>query len=132
METTHDSDGLILLVDDDAEVRAFIASSLRLLGYHLCQAGCAEEALAVFQKHSPEIEVVLTDVVMPGLFGDQLAERLIQLKPSLKVILMSGNPVGSLETSIPLEPGHNFLQKPFLLQDLCECVAQHLAPSAHT
>lgn len=132
METTHDTEGLILLVDDDAEVRAFIASSLRVLGYRICQAGSADEALAVFQKHSPEIELVLTDVVMPGLFGDQLAERLLEAKPTLKVILMSGNPVGSLETSMSLEPGYNFLQKPFLLQDLRDCVAQHLTRSAHT
>jgi FixJ family two-component response regulator len=60
------------------------------------------------------------------MFGDQLALRLQEIKPSVKIILMSGNVPGALETEIPLEPGVNFLQKPFLVEDLRRCVAQNM------
>jgi CheY-like chemotaxis protein len=131
MQRTDESGGHILLVEDDNAVRAFIAASLKAAGYRFYQAASGEEALQLFEQHSDDIDLLLTDVVMPGMFGDQLAMRIIELKPSIKIILMSGNTPQALETEIQLEPGVNFLQKPFLLQDLRECLAQHLVPSIH-
>jgi len=125
MQTTPESDGHILLVDDDNSVRAFIAASLKAAGYRFFQAASGPEALLLFQAHFDEIELVLTDIVMPGMFGDELAMKLVELKPTIKIILMSGNPPGALETEIHIEPGVNFLQKPFLVQDLRECLAHH-------
>ena len=63
---------------------------------------------------------------MPDLFGDQLALRLVEINPGLKVVMMSGNAPDSLETGIPIEEGKNFLRKPFLIDELRECVDYQL------
>lgn len=127
MQTTRGTEGYILLVDDDDAVRGFIAASLKAAGHRLYQAASGEEALHLFQQHQDGIDLVLSDVVMPGMFGDQLALRLAELKPSIKIILMSGNLPQALETEISLEAGYNFLQKPFLLDELRQCVALQLS-----
>ncbi len=124
-----ESQGYILLVDDDSGVRGFAAASLKISGYRLFLAASGEEALRIFESHAPEIDLVLSDVVMPGMFGDQLALRIQEIKPGIKIILMSGNDPGALETEFPLEHGVNFLQKPFLIEDLRRCVAQHMVAS---
>ena len=121
----------ILLVDDDEDVRAFVALSLRVSGYRIYQAGSGEEALRVFADHGNEIELLLSDVVMPGMSGDKLAVQLLARKPSLKLVLMSGNPMSTIKSAIPLEEGSNFLQKPFSVIDLRECLAQLLSPAPH-
>lgn len=121
-----ENQGYILLVEDDEDVRAFAAASLQASGYQLYLASSGEEAVRLFESHSDNIELVLSDVVMPGMFGDQLALRLLEIKPNVKVILMSGNLPGALETEIPLEPGVNFLQKPFLVEELRRCVAHNM------
>jgi DNA-binding NtrC family response regulator len=118
--------GLILLVDDDLSVREFLGQCLQAAGFKIIQASSGHEAIAVFEQNRDNIYLLLSDIVMPGLFGDQLALRLVDFKPSQKVILMSGNTPGSLETEVTLEPGKNFLQKPFSIQELRECIAHQL------
>lgn len=119
--------GLILLVEDDGQLRALLAQFLSNAGYQVIEAASATHALEFFHQHSAEICLLLTDVVMPGLFGDQLAVRLQELKPDLKVILMSGNAMETLCTPFPLVERENFLWKPFLLADLKSAVAGQLA-----
>jgi two-component system cell cycle sensor histidine kinase/response regulator CckA len=119
--------GCVLVVDDDADVRGFLTQCLRFIGYKALQASCADEAVVQFGQHRDEITCVLTDMIMPGQFGDRLALRLLAIEPDLKIVFMSGNPPSLLESCVPLEPGRNFLQKPFAIQDLRECLSQHLA-----
>src|SRR3954470_1573774 len=116
----------ILLVDDDLSVREFLGQCLIAAGYKVIQAASGHEAVTLFEKQQDKITLVLSDIVMPGLFGDQLVLRLIEIRPSLKYILMSGNPPASLETGLPLEPGKNFLQKPFSIAELRQCIDHQL------
>ena len=118
--------GLILLVDDDLAVREFLNQCLQAAGYKTIQAGSGFEAIEVFQKEQDKITLLLSDIVMPGLFGDQLVLRLLEIRPNLKYILMSGNTPASLETALPLEPGKNFIQKPFSIHELRSCIEHQL------
>jgi DNA-binding NtrC family response regulator len=80
----------VLLVEDQDRVRAGIAEALKHGGYKVLAARHAEEALKVFHAYQDRIHLLLTDMVMPGLGGDQLAEQILQFRPEMKVMFMSG------------------------------------------
>jgi two-component system, cell cycle sensor histidine kinase and response regulator CckA len=107
----------LLVVEDEPAVRNLVASSLRNDGYELLLAASAEEALAIAEAHGGTIDLLLTDAMMPGRSGIELARELVARRPGLPVILMSGYteeslPVGSLDQPISL------LQKPFTPREL--------------
>ena len=122
----NDHKGLILLVDDDDMVRDLIARCLQAAGYHVIQANGGHDAIRKFREHASSIQLLLTDIVMPDLFEDQLALRLLETKPELKVVMMSGNSPESLETELGIQEGRNFLRKPFLLDELRDCIEHQL------
>jgi two-component system cell cycle sensor histidine kinase/response regulator CckA len=110
----------ILVAEDDALLRDLVSLVLKTRGYTVIEASNAEEAI---EKSSlaGEIDLLLTDVVMPGLQGPQLGSKLRDAKPDLKIILMSGYaPAGAAQHEFPL------LQKPFTPASLCEKVRQEL------
>ena len=81
----------VLVVEDEEAVRHFAVESLRRHGYHVLQSSGGEEALKVASAHDGTIDVLLTDVVMPGIKGPELATRLRALRPGMRVVLMSGD-----------------------------------------
>ncbi|MBS2020953.1 MAG: response regulator [Deltaproteobacteria bacterium] len=103
---------LILLVEDEPHVRAVTARTLRASGYDVLEAAHGEEALQLFEATSQPIRLLVTDVVMPMLGGRDLAARLLEKRPELKVLYISGY---TDDESIPRAamPGVAFLQKPF-------------------
>jgi PAS domain S-box-containing protein len=115
--------GLVLLVEDEAAVRQITERLLVGLGYDVCSAADAEAALRLAAVHGPAMQAVVTDVVMPGLDGRELAARLRQQFPALPVLFMSGyvpdadSPLGD-DT-----PQTGFLQKPFTQDELRERLA---------
>jgi two-component system, cell cycle sensor histidine kinase and response regulator CckA len=115
---------LILIVDDEPHIVTIASFALNRAGYKTIGATSAKQALELW---TPEVDLLLTDCVMPDLFGDQLAARLKEQKPSLKVIFMSGNSIGSLELGVPLEEGLNFVQKPFDYETLVSAVRSAMA-----
>jgi PAS domain S-box-containing protein len=80
----------VLLVEDQDRVRAGIAEALRHGGYKVLAARHADEALKLSHEHEDQIHLLLTDMVMPGLGGDQLAEQILRFRPEIKVMFMSG------------------------------------------
>jgi len=110
----------VLLVEDDEQLRNLLAHALKTWGYLVIQARSAEEGLTLFRDHQADFTLLLSDVVMPGLHGDELVKRLRHEKPGLRYILMSGNLPEVVITQVPFEPGKTFLQKPFKLQQLLE------------
>jgi CheY-like chemotaxis protein len=129
IETTVDStspslgSGTILLVEDEENVRKLVRKILQENGYWVLEAANGEEALFVAQEYGTEpINLMVTDVVMPGMNGFELAKRLAPLHPETKVLCMSGN--SSLIHHSPLSLGKPFLSKPFtpdvLLNKVCE------------
>src|SRR6188474_2990379 len=102
----------VLLVDDDEMVREFATLCLAQAKFGVLQARSGGEALRLYEQRRAEIDFVVTDMVMPGLFGDQLAMRLWERDPALPILFISGNPPESLEPGVSLEPGRNYLRKP--------------------
>jgi PAS domain S-box-containing protein len=105
----------ILIVEDEVSVRNLVASTLRNDGYTLLNAGSAEEALEVAAAYHERIDLLLTDAIMPGKSGIELANLLMAERPDLHVIVMSGY---TEETLDGLGPQVDLLQKPFAPRDL--------------
>lgn len=103
----------ILLVEDEPQVRAVAAQTLRPLGYVVVEARNGVEALSIAEGHSGRFDLLITDVVMPKMGGAEVAQRLKASFPDLKMLFVSGY-TGSTIASFGLsEPGVSFLQKPF-------------------
>ena len=117
----------VLLVEDEKPVRELVARVLEKQGYKVFQAGSGDEAMGVWQKNSGEINLLLTDLVMPGsLNGRELAERLWSEHADLKVIFTSGYSADIVGKDFKLEPEVNFLQKPYHPQALALTVRRCL------
>jgi PAS domain S-box-containing protein len=117
----------ILLVEDEDGLREMISELLREAGYRVLEASTAERALALADAHREPIDLLLTDVVMPGQSGTQLAEALHGLRPATRVLFMSGYiDDGSARGTIVSEQSA-FIQKPFLAEDLLREIRQVLS-----
>ena len=115
----------ILVVEDDAEVRAYVVETLRGLGYDVLDAAGAEEALALMERHRT-ISLLLTDVVMPGQNGRKLAEAARARQASLKVLYMTGYSRNAIVHQGRLDPGVELLQKPVTSEQLATTVRKIL------
>ncbi|MEY2409436.1 MAG: hypothetical protein QOF48_2106 [Verrucomicrobiota bacterium] len=104
----------ILVVEDEAPVRWVIKDVLEKYGYRIIEAGNGVEALSLWRQHQGEIDLLLTDMVMPaGLNGQELAEKFSAQRPSLKVMFISGYSLHVAGRGYAVMDGLNFLQKPF-------------------
>jgi CheY-like chemotaxis protein len=101
----------ILVVDDDATPQKVVVDTLKSLGYTIYEASSGEEALKLFEDISFRVDLVISDIVMSGMNGKYLADRLTEIRPGIKIILMSGysNIGGGTDKKI----GYDFIQKPF-------------------
>jgi CheY-like chemotaxis protein len=108
----------ILLVEDDDAVRNATASYLSAAGYVVQTASSGAAALEIAGDGGPEIELLLTDVILPGLTGPQIAQTLTARNPRLRVLYLSGHPRDALALDAPLPPRTAFIQKPIPLRDL--------------
>jgi CheY-like chemotaxis protein len=123
----------ILVVEDEDAVRRLVCQSLEAHGYTTLPAAGAREALRLCEKHKGEIHLMLTDVVMPQSGGRELAQTAAALRPSMKVLFMSGYTDDAIVRHGVLEAGAAFLQKPFTPAGLARRVREVLdAPRAAT
>jgi DNA-binding NtrC family response regulator len=119
------SSATILLVDDDEAVRRFAGGLLTEAGFHVIEASNGAEAMEVSSAHPEPIDLLLTDVIMPKRNGLFLAERLVQERPGIVVLYMSGYVEGSI--LLAKHPEAVLLQKPFTRGGLIAAVRQVLA-----
>ncbi|MGC4118683.1 MAG: PAS domain S-box protein [Myxococcales bacterium] len=110
----------ILLVEDDATVRALTAAFLRRLGYQVVAAGAPAEALALVESAATRFDLLMTDVVMPGMNGRELAERLLAQHPALRVLFTSGYTEDVVVHHGVIDAKVNFIGKPFTLLSLAD------------
>jgi PAS domain S-box-containing protein len=108
----------ILLVEDFEVLRTLGAKMLEAVGYSVRVAATGGEALAIFGQHAGEIDLVLTDVVMPQMDGKELADRLLSERPDLKILFTSGYPAQTAIDEQLLSPSVDFIQKPYSSADL--------------
>ena len=111
-------DETVLLVEDETVVRQLVAEILETSGYTVLQAADGPSALELARRHSGEISLLLTDVVMPGMSGPEVAQSVTAMRPGLLVLYMSGYTDSQIGHHGVLEPGIAFLQKPFSTDDL--------------
>ena len=108
----------ILVVEDDVDVRAYLAETLRALKYRVVTASGAQNALMILMQDNHRIDLLLTDVVMPGLNGRELARRAQALRPGLPVLYMTGYSRNAVVHQGRLDEGMELLQKPISQQQL--------------
>jgi PAS domain S-box-containing protein len=125
------SSEVVLLVEDEENIRTPAVEILESRGYRVLAAADASEALQTVAGYPEDIHLMITDVVMPGMSGGQLAERLAEERPSLKVVYISGYPEDAIAHHGVLKPEHVFLQKPFSPAALLTKVREVL-DKAHT
>jgi CheY-like chemotaxis protein len=116
--TQHDRRSqTVLVVDDEAGVRDFAASALAELGYEVLSAPDADQALKVFDD-TARIDILLTDVVMPGRSGRELADAVHRRKPSVRVLYMTGYTQNAIVHNGVLDAGTHLISKPFTINQL--------------
>lgn len=121
-------EGVVLLVEDEAPVRAFASRALRMRGYTVLEADSAEEALHVLEDDDLQVDVFVTDVVMPGMDGPSWVRQALVTRPETRVVFVSGYAEGAFDDSEPDVPNSVFLPKPFSLNQLTETVHQQMEP----
>lgn len=115
--------GTILVVDDEEAVRSLTSVLLALDGYQVLVAGDYEEAVAVQRQYQGRLDLLLTDIGLPGRSGCELATTVLDARPKLKVLYMSGSPGQEVfEPDGQLPQGSNFLPKPFRSKELLDHV----------
>jgi CheY-like chemotaxis protein len=107
----------VLVVDDEPEIRKLVAAMVTQFGYTVLTADSGEHALTLYKNHAP-LELLITDVVAPGMSGPMLAEKLAALQPNLKVLYISGYDNTNVVQKYVVEKGHALLAKPFTVKDL--------------
>jgi CheY-like chemotaxis protein len=111
-ESLHGTE-TVLVVEDQPEVRKLTMAMLGSQGYRLLEAASGSEALSLCARHPEPIHLLITDVVMPGMTGRELATRLLALRPSLKTLYTSGYTANAIGQEGALAPGVAYLPKPF-------------------
>jgi CheY-like chemotaxis protein len=120
----------ILLVEDEEAVRTVICRLLEQAGYRILAAASSKEALRLSREHQGPIHLLFTDVVMPGISGRELAERILTQHPGLKILFMSGYTENAIVHHGVLDAGLAFINKPFKFDTLIKKVREVLdAPS---
>jgi CheY-like chemotaxis protein len=108
----------VLVVEDDDSVRIPTTEFLKMEGFKVLQARTGPEAIHVVQKNRSLLDLLITDVVMPGMTGPEVAEKLIEMHPDLKILYMSGDVDQGAAWSDSAKSGQAVLQKPFRLNVL--------------
>ena len=125
--TPQSGSATILVVDDEPDVLRLVEAILNEQGYHVVTAKGADNAIRTFDRLSRKPDLVLTDVVMPGMSGPMLIDHLLLTVPNLRVLFMSGYDDRQVVQKYVVEKGFALIPKPFTLQKLAATVRDVLA-----
>jgi PAS domain S-box-containing protein len=114
----------VLLVEDDDMVRRMTVALLKKFGYTVIPVGSPMEALTFFENGSPPIDLLITDVVMPKISGAELASKIKQINPEIKILFMSGYTENIIDNHGVLKKDTHFIQKPFSKNDLARKIRE--------
>ncbi len=108
----------VLIVEDDTAVRKAVRFILQKTGYQVLEAGDGEEAMQVFEQHAGPVDLLLTDVLLPGKSGPELAGQVREKQPGMKILYVSGYSKRAVVDQEVSRKGAEFLRKPFSLDEL--------------
>ena len=114
-------DRTILVVDDEPEIRKLVTAMLTRNGYRVLTADNGENAVRLF-RNNPGVDLLLTDVVAPGMSGPMIADEIAALRPDIKVVFMSGYDNTQVVQRYVVEKGYSLLIKPFTMEQLASIV----------
>ncbi|TGU71574.1 PAS domain S-box protein [Geomonas terrae] len=126
-EPSQGKEETILVVEDEPEILRMTTDMLKLQGYRTIAASSPDEALKAAEQHPGEIDLLLTDVIMPGMNGRALADRLLTARPGLKCLYMSGYTADAISQHGVLDPDVKYIQKPFNMKALARKVREVLS-----
>jgi len=119
----------VLVVEDEPALLALSKLMLEQMGYRVLTAGTPEEAMTLAREHAVDLQLLITDVVMPEMNGKELSKRLKALFPHIKILFMSGYTANVITKRGGLDESVNFIQKPFSMQNLAAKVSEVLNES---
>jgi len=122
----------ILVVEDDDGVRKLTREFLKINGYTVLEARNGAEAIQIPARHAGPVDLLLTDVLMPGMNGREVAQQFVSLRPETKVLFMSGYTEDAITHLGILEPGVAFIEKPFSPDELAHKVRSVLGSKERT
>jgi two-component system cell cycle sensor histidine kinase/response regulator CckA len=120
----------ILVVDDEPEIRKLVSAMVSQFGYTVLTADSGEHALTLYRNQHGPLEMLITDVVAPGMSGPMLADKLSALQPDLKVLYISGYDNTHVVQTYVVEKGHALLAKPFTVDELKGKISELLSRPA--
>lgn len=116
----------VLVVDDEPEIRKLVSAMMVQFGYTALTADSGEHALTLYRNQSGPLDLLITDVVAPGMSGPVLADKLTALQPDLRVLYISGYDSTQVVQKYVVEKGHALLIKPFAVAELRDKVEEIL------
>ena len=119
----------ILVMDDEPEIRKLVAAMLSKAGYRVFSADTGENAIRMFRQH-PDTDLLLTNVVAPGMSGPMIADEIAAINPNVKVLFMSGYDGTQVVQRYVVEKGYSLLVKPFTMEQLERKVQAILAKTS--
>jgi CheY-like chemotaxis protein len=129
---SDDARKTVLVVDDEPEIRKLVGAMVAQFGYSVLTADSGGHALTIYNNHKAPIELLITDVVAPGMSGPMLADKLSLIQPDLKVLYISGYDNTHVVQKYVVEKGHMLLPKPFTMEELQAKVKELLQPAVHS
>ena len=120
----------ILVVDDEAEIRKLVGAMVSQSGYTVLTADSGEHALVLYKNNKGPIDLLITDVIAPGMSGPMLADKLTEIQPDLKVLYISGYDNTHVVQKYVVEKGHALLSKPFTVEEMKSKVREMLSSAA--
>src|SRR5580658_8493661 len=127
----HDARKTVLVVDDELEIRKLVGAMVTQFGYSVLTADSGDHAITVYKNHRLPIDLLITDVVAPGMSGPMLADKLSAIQPDLKVLYISGYDNTHVVQKYVVEKGHALLAKPFTVEALRQKVESLLGSVPH-
>src|SRR5580704_12976667 len=125
----HEARKTVLVVDDEPDIRKLVGAMVAQFGYAVLTADSGDHALVTYKNHKSPIELLITDVVAPGMSGPMLADKLTAIQPDLKVLYISGYDNTHVVQKYVVERGHMLLAKPFTMDELQAKVKELLQPA---
>jgi two-component system, cell cycle sensor histidine kinase and response regulator CckA len=119
-------EGTVLLVDDEEMVLNAVEQMLKKMDYEVLLASTGQEALDLYKGNKDKIDIVLLDMVMPGIGGGETYDKMKEIDPELKVLLLSGYSVDGQATEILKRGCNGFIQKPYDMKELSQTIKEIL------